>query len=342
MKAIVLKEHGELDKLLFEDVADPVPGPYEVVVRVHASGLNHCDIDVRRGVFGVEHKLPHVMGVDAAGEVVAVGSEVTLWKEGDRVSPHFMLSCGHCANCRAGKENICENADILGVTVWGGYAQKTKVRENNLVRLPDEVSFQDAAASMIPFATAWEALIETAKLQAGETILINGAGGGVGSHAVQIAALAGARVIASVGADEKGERLLKMGADSFINYKKEGLVDGVMRLTDGKGVDVAMDGIGGEILKGSIKALADGGRIAAIGAHGGEVVDIDMIEFFRKHISLLGCGRSTREIADTVLDLMARGKLKPVIHGTYPLEDAPKAQGIMESRDFFGRLVLKP
>lgn len=342
MKAIVLREHGGLDKLLFEDVSDPVAVANEVIIKVHASGLNHCDIDVRRGVFGVAQALPHVMGVDAAGEVLAVGPDVTLWKVGDRVSPHFMLSCGKCANCRNGHENICANADVLGVTAWGGYAQQVKVRENNLVALPDNVSFSDAAASMIPFATSWEALIVTAKLRAGETVLINGAGGGVGSHAVQVAKLAGARVIASVGADDKAEKIKLLGADEIINYKTEALVDGVMRLTNGRGVDVVMDGIGGEILKSSIKALADGGRLASIGAHGGEVVDIDMIEFFRKHISLLGCGRSTKEIASTVLDLMSRGKLQPVIHGAYPLAHAAEAHAIMESRNFFGRLILQP
>lgn len=342
MKAIVLREHGGLDKLLFEDVADPVPGANEVLINVHASGLNHCDIDVRRGVFGVPQALPHVMGVDAAGEIVAVGGDVTLWRVGDRVSPHFMLSCGKCANCRSGHENICLNSDVLGVTVWGGYAQKIKVRETNLVALPDNVSFADAAASMIPFATSWEALIVTAKLRAGETVLINGAGGGVGSHAVQVAKLAGARVIASVGAADKGEKIMALGADDIINYKEEGLAEGVMRLTNGRGVDVVMDGIGGDILKASIKALADGGRLASIGAHGGEVVDIDMIEFFRKHISLLGCGRSTREIATTVLDLMSRGKLTPVLHGAFPLEQAADAQAVMESRNFFGRIILEP
>ncbi|UDL94745.1 zinc-binding dehydrogenase [Lichenihabitans sp. PAMC28606] len=342
MKAIVLREHGGLEQLRYETVADPVVTGNMVVVQIRASGLNHCDIDVRNGTFGVEQKLPHVMGVDAAGEVVAIGHDVSLWKVGDRVAPHFVVSCGHCAHCRSGRENICENADILGVTVWGGYAEKLMVPESNLIALPDSVSFIDAAASMVPFATAWEALITTARLQAGETVLINAAGGGVGSHAVQIARLAGARVIASVGADDKIDKVMALGADAVINYRKETLVDGVQRLTSGRGVDVVLDGVGGDILKQSLKALGDGGRLASIGAHGGEIVDIDMIEFFRKHITLLGCGRSTREIAATVLGLMAAGRLKAVLQGTFPLAKAADAQALMESRNFFGRIVLQP
>jgi NADPH:quinone reductase-like Zn-dependent oxidoreductase len=342
MKAVVLKAYGGTDQLSYQDVSDPVPVKDEVVVRVRASGLNHCDIDVRRGVFGVTQPLPHVMGVDAAGEVAAVGPDVTRWKVGDRVSPHFVLACGHCVNCREGRENICLNVQILGVDVWGGYAEKLKVRQTQLIALPENLSFVDAAASMVPFATAWEALVATAKIRVGETVLINAAAGGVGSHAVQIARLAGARVIASVGAADKVEKVKALGAHDVVNYREEDLAAGVMRLTNGRGVDLAFDGVGGDILKGTIKALADGGRIASIGAHGGEIVDIDMIDFFRRHLTVMGCGRFTREIAATVLDLMARGDLKPVIHDVFELSEAAKAQALMESRNFFGRIVLQP
>ena len=342
MKAMVLKAYGGTDQLSYQEVANPVPVRDEVVVRVHAAGLNHCDIDVRRGVFGVTQPLPHVMGVDAAGEVMAVGPDVTRWKIGDRVSPHFVLACGHCANCREGRENICLNVQILGVDVWGGYAEQLKVRQTQLIALPDGVSFIDAAASMVPFATAWEALVSTAKIRVGETVLINAAAGGVGSHAVQVARLAGARVIASVGAADKIDKVKALGAHEAINYREEGLAEGVMRLTGGRGVDLAFDGVGGDILKASLKALADGGRLASIGAHGGEIVDIDMIDFFRRHLTVMGCGRFTQEIATTVLGLMARGDLKPVIHDVFELREAASAQELMESRNFFGRIVLQP
>ncbi|KAF7525465.1 hypothetical protein G7054_g11087 [Neopestalotiopsis clavispora] len=345
MKAVVLHSYGGPEALCYEDIEDPIPKDNEVLIRLSATALNHVDIDVRNGTSGVEsiQSLPHVPGVDAVGVVESIGSAVVQWKEGDRVAPHFILSCTNCANCRAGRENICSASQILGLTHWGGYAEKVCVPEHALVRIPNEVGLEDAAAGMTPFATAWEALIMTAGLKAGETILVTGAGGGVGSHAVQVATLAGARVIASVGADDKIEQLRSLGfADEFVNYRKETLMEAVMKLTTGRGVDVVFDGIGGQILKDSIQCLANGGRIASIGAHGGEVVDIDMIQFFRKHLTMHGCGRSTKEIVVTVLDLMARGKLRPVIAGRYLLDEVKKAHEIMESRDFFGRLLLLP
>lgn len=349
MKAIVLHEHGGVEKLSYEEIADPVPQAYDVLIRVEATAVNHVDIDVRNGTSGVEgiQSLPHVPGVDAVGVVQLVGSAVTMWKIGDRVASHFILSCTKCTNCRSGRENICTSSEILGLTHWGGYAELVCVPEHNLVRIPDAVGLDAAAAGMTPFATAWEALIVTAGLKAGETVLITGAGGGVGSHAVQVAALAGARVIACAGDDLKLDRardLIDNGgsADDMINYKTQSLVDAVMKATGGKGVDVVFDGIGGQILKDCIQCLADGGRIASIGAHGGEVVDIDMIQFFRKHLTMHGCGRSTKEIMTTVLDLMGRGKLQPLVDKKYHLRNADDAHKHMESRNFFGRILLVP
>lgn len=345
MKAVVLHSHGGSEVLSYEEIADPVPRANEVLIRLVATALNHVDIDVRNGTSGVEsiQKLPHIPGVDAVGVVESIGSAVMLWKTGDRVAPHFILSCTKCPNCRGGRENICTASEILGLTHWGGYAEKVCVPEHNLVRIPDGVELEDAAAGMTPFATAWEALIVTAGIRAGETVLVTGAGGGVGSHAVQVAALAETTVIACVGADDKIETLRKLGfANEFVNYRKEPLVEAVARLTGGRGVDVVFDGIGGQILKDSIHCLADGGRIASIGAHGGEVVDIDMIQFFRKHLTMHGCGRSTKEIVATVLDLMEKGKLKPVIAEKYPLGEVKRAHEVMESRGFFGRILLLP
>ena len=342
MKAIALHEYGGFDALRFEEVPTPEPGLGEVLIRVHAAGVNHCDTDVRRGVFGVLQRFPHVMGVDAAGVVESVGPGVTAFEPGDRVAPHFMLSCGACRNCRRGLENICLNAQVLGVTTWGSYAQYVKVAQHNVIRLPDGLSFEDAAAALVPFATAWEGLVTVAKLTAGETVLVNAAGSGVGSAAVQIARLAGARVIATVGSDEKAAQARALGAEAVVNYSRDNVAEAVMRLTGGLGVDVAFDMVGGARLLDCVAALAQGGRIATVGAHGGEKVEFDMIEFFRKHISMHGCGRSTPVIAADVLALVAAGKLKPVLFRTFPLAEAAAAHRLMESRAFFGRMVLLP
>ncbi len=342
MKAIVLKGYGGFDELRYEETPTPEPGYGEILIRNHATGVNHCDTDVRRGIFGVAQSFPHVMGVDSAGTVAAVGPGVTAFKPGDRVAPHFLLSCGTCRNCLRGRENICLKGEVLGVTTWGTYAEFTKVRENNVVRLPDGLGFTEAVAAQVPFATAWEALIDVGRLQVGETVLVNAAGSGVGSAGIQVAKLAGAHVIATTGSDEKFAAARALGADEVLNYSTTNIGEAVYGLTGGLGVDIAFDMVGGDRLLDCVAATADGGRIVTVGAHAGEQVEIDMIEFFRKHISMHGCGRSTRAIVSTVLDLVAQGKLKPVIFKTFDLAEAGAAQEVMESRNFFGRMVMLP
>ena len=342
MEAVVLREYGGFDKLRLEEVPLPEIGAGDILIRNRAVGVNHCDTDVRRGVFGIAQTFPHVMGVDAAGEVVAIGSDVDGFAQGDRVAPHFLLSCGTCRNCIAGRENMCLRAGVLGVTTWGTYAQFVKVRANNAVHLPDALSYSQAVAAQVPFATAWEALIEVGQLKAGETALINAAGSGVGSAGVQIAKLAGARVIATTGSDEKFAAARELGADEVINYESTNVGEAVMRLTDGLGVDLAHDMVGGNRLLDCIAAVGQGGRIVSVGAHAGARVEIDMIELFRKHVSLHGCGRSTRAIVAKVLALVAAGRLRPVIAADYALADAPSAHRLMESRKFFGRIVMDP
>jgi NADPH:quinone reductase-like Zn-dependent oxidoreductase len=342
MEAMVLRQYGGFDQLRMEQVPLPEIGAGEILVRARAIGVNHCDTDVRRGAFGVAQTFPHVMGVDAAGEIVAVGPGVDGFAEGDRVAPHFLLTCGVCRYCVAGRENICLHAGVLGVTTWGTYAQFVKVPARNVVRLPDALSYVDAVAAQVPFSTAWEALVEVGRLTAGETVLVNAAGSGVGSAGVQIAKLAGARVIATTGSEEKFAAAGELGADAVINYESTNVAEAVMRLTDGVGADLALDMVGGARLLDCIGAAAPGGRIVSVGAHGGERVELDMIELFRKHVSLHGCGRSTRAIVAKVLDLVAAGKLRSVIAASYALADAPAAHRLMESRRFFGRIVMDP
>ena len=343
MKAAVIHGYGEaFDTLVYEDVQTPAAGPGELLIRVHAAGVNHCDTDLRRGLFGVASPMPHVMGVDAAGAVAEVGPGVTGFGEGDRVAPHFMLSCGACAACRDGRENLCIDAGVLGVTQWGGYAEYVRVRHDHVVRIPDSLTDEDAVAGQIPFATAWEALIEEIAIRAGETVLVTAAGGGVGSAALQVAKLAGARVIAAAGSAEKLAKARTLGADAGIDYTRQDIGAEARRLTHGRGVDAALEMTGGAILVGAIDALAPGARLATIGAHGGERVEIDFVALFRKHVSVHGCGRSTRAHVERVLGLMAEGHLKPVIHRVFPLSEAPAAHALMESRNFFGRMIMRP
>lgn len=342
MKAIVLHKNGGPEQLSYEDIETPKPGPGEVLIRVRAAGVNHVDIDIRKGASGMAGKFPHILGVDAAGVIEELGEGVTMWQEGDRVAPHFILNCGICSNCIRGAENICLNFHVLGATTWGTYAQYVKVSQHHLVRIPKRLSFDQAVSSYVPFATAWEALVTEGKIAPGENALVNAAGSGVGSAAVQVAKLAGARVIASAGSASKLRQAKQLGADHTINYNEKDIAKEVQRLTGGLGVDIALDMVGGDIFLQTIEALAAGGRLVTVGAHGGEKIKLDMIELFRKHISIHGCGRSTRAIAEQVMGLVAVGKLTPVIHAKFKLRDAAEAHKVMESRKFFGRMVLNP
>ncbi len=342
MKAIALHQHGGVDALHYETLPTPDPGPGEVLVRVRAAGVNHIDLDIRNGSAGIASPFPHVMGVDAVGEVAALGTGVEEWQLGERVVPHFILHCGSCADCTAGRENTCQAAGILGATVWGTYAEYVKVGRQHLVRVPDGPDDAEAVSAYIPFATAWEALIEVGHLQGGETLLINAVGSGVGSAGLQVAALTGARIIATAGSAAKLERARAAGAEGTINYRDEPIEARVRDLTEGRGVDCVFDCVGGNVLQQSIAALAPGGRLLSVGAHAGEVVPVDMIQLFRKHATLHGCGRSTRAIGQRVLELVAEGKLQPVIQQRFSLADAGAAQTLIESREVYGRLVLEP
>ncbi len=342
MKAIVLHKTGGPDQLSYEDVDTPTPGPGEVLIRVRAAGVNHVDIDIRKGVSGMTLKFPHIPGVDAAGVIAGLGAGVTMWQEGDRVAPHFILHCGICSNCIRGAENICLNFHVLGATTWGTYAQYVKVGQHHVVRIPKRLSFDQAVSSYVPFATAWEALVTVGKVEPGENVLVNAAGGGVGSAGVQVAKLAGARVIATAGSATKLRQAKQLGADHTINYNDQNIGEEVRRFTGGQGVNLALDMVGGKVFLQTIDALAAGGRLVTVGAHAGETVKLDMIELFRKHISVHGCGRSTRAIAEQVMGVVSVGKLTPVIHAKFKLRDAAEAHKVMESRKFFGRMVLNP
>ncbi len=340
MQAVVLDRHGDADVLRLAEVARPVPGPGQVLLRLRSAGVNHVDIDIRAGVSGMSVPLPHIPGVDGAGEIAALGAGVTGFAAGDRVMPHFVLACGHCRQCLAGHENICEDFGILGATCPGTYAQYVCVGAHHLMRIPAGVDDVAAAAGFVPFATAWEALVEAGAITAGQTVLVNAGGSGVSSAGIQVAALAGARVITTAGSADKLARAAALGADAGINYREADITATVLGLTDGRGVDLVLDMVGGEVLKQSIAAVAAGGRVVSVGAHAGEVVDIDMIQLFRKHVSVHGCGRSTRATGEHVLRLMAAGRLRPVLARTLPLAEAGEAHRLLEARALFGRVVL--
>lgn len=340
MKAVVMTGFGGPEVLEVREVPDPEPGPREVVVRLDHAALNHLDLDIRNGVAGMQVVFPHVLGTEGVGIIETVGTEVKGWERRQRVGTFAFRTCGDCPGCRSGRENMCAHVTTLGGQQWGAYAERICVRDDQLVALPDALSFEDAMASY-KLATAWEGLVETAALQPGESVLVTGAGGGVGSAAVVLAHHLGARVIAASGSDEKNERLTALGADDVINYQAEPLADALARIAGDDGVDAVFDVAAGPQLVTAVRALRWGGRAVVVGAHGGERIEVDMLDLFRRHVAIHGCGRYTRAILAAVFEARCTGLPKPPVHAVFPLAEAADAHRVMHSRKFFGRLLLR-
>jgi NADPH:quinone reductase-like Zn-dependent oxidoreductase len=319
-----------------------VPGPRDVVVRVRSVGLNHVDVDMRNGTSRLPLALPHTLGFEVGGEVAAVGDEVDAFATGDRVTPLYQVACRACAACLAGGQQFCERLEMLGVQRAGGYAELVVVPAASVVALPDDVSFDEAAATQTTFATAWHCLITRANLRAGETVLISAAGSGVGSAGLQVARRAGARVIVSAGSDEKLARARELGADAGVNYAEEDLTARVLEETGGRGVDVVLEHVGGAVFRNSLAAVATGGRVVVCGGHAGEVVPLDLIELFRHEWSVIGCARATEAEIARVIEMVGRGDFEPTISEHFPLEAAADAHRAMEDRRQFGKLILHP
>ncbi len=340
MKAVIFNEFGDSGVLRCTDVPDPAPGPGEVLVELHRAAINHVDLDVRSGVSRFGFTLPHILGIEGAGDVVAAGAGVDEALLGERVAIYYIKHCGSCQYCFAGQQNLCDQRQLFGEHIPGTYAEKIVIPAGNCLRLPQGVSYEAGAASVVVFGTAWHALISTAQLRPGETVLIHSVGGGVASAALQIAKLAGTFVIVTASSDEKLERAREHGANLTINYRNADVFKTVDEWTYGRGVDVVFDTVGGATFKESMFHMAPGGRLLSIGAHAGEHTDLDLIELFRRHVSLMGSHTQTKREADEVLSLIARGMLHPYIWRTYPLDRAPDAHEALASREHYGKILL--
>ena len=341
MKAVVFHEFGKSDVLRVEELPDPAPGVNEVVVDVTASALNHLDVDVREGISRFPIEFPHTLGVEPVGRIAALGEGVEGWEVGDRVAVYLIATCGNCLYCRTGRESLCTAPDwFISMGTGGGYAEQVTCKASQLIRIPDGVSDVEAAASNIAFGTAWHMLITRAKLRAGETVLVSSVGSGIGSAAVQVAKHAGAFVIGTSSRDDKLAKANELGLDVGVNYTTQNVVEEVLRVTDGHGVDVVYEHVGGELFQAGLDSLAKDGRLVICGAHAGEVVDFDIIPFFRRQLQVIGSFVFDRYEVEKCFDLIGRGALKPQVAATFPLEEAAQAMELMESREFFGKIVL--
>jgi NADPH:quinone reductase-like Zn-dependent oxidoreductase len=340
VKAVVFHEFGGLDVLRLEDVSEPQPGPGEVLIDIAASALNHLDVDVREGVSRFPIEPPHILGLEIAGRISALGEGTEGWELGDRVMPFLMDTCGECRYCRTGRESLCLSAGFISFVTVGGYAEKLACKARQLIRIPDELTDEAAAAIQIAFGTAWHMLFTRGNLRAGETVLVNSVGSGIGSAAVQLAHLAGATVIGTAGSDDKLARAAELGMDHGINHTRQDVVEEVLRLTDGRGADLAYEHVGGELFQKALDSLTKDGRLVTCGAHAGEVVPFDIIPFFRAQKSIIGSFVYTRAEVETCLELARRGKITPLVHQVFPLADAREAMALMERREHFGKILL--
>ncbi len=345
MKAVIFEKHGGPEVLHVANVPDPTPRGDEVVVRVRACSINHLDLWVRSGIPGIEIPMPHIPGSDVSGEVASVGELVTHLRVGDKVILAPGISCGHCAACLAGDDNLCREYTLLGYKVDGGCAELVKAPARNALPLPEGLSFEEAAAVPLVFLTAWHMLVTRAKLQPGEDVLVLGGGSGVGSAAIQIAKVLGARVIATVGSEEKIERTKALGADHVILHSnpdaKTGWQAEVKRLTNRRGVDVVFEHVGEATWSQSVACLAVNGRLVTCGATTGYDAKIDLRFLFSRHLSILGSYMGSKAELFPVLELLARKQVRAVIDKVFPLDQCAEAHARMERREQFGKIVLK-
>ncbi|AUX08738.1 NADPH2:quinone reductase [Halalkaliarchaeum desulfuricum] len=342
MKAVQFTEHGDRSVITYDDYPEPDVGRNEVLIDVKAGALNHLDIWTRRGLPGIDPEMPHVPGSDAAGVVLETGPDVTRFDEGDRVALSAGVGCGRCEFCRDGDESMCVRYRIIGEHLPGVHAERAAVPEDNLIPVPDDVDWEIAGSATLVFQTAWRMLVDRADLEAGETVLVLGASGGVGHAAVQIAAHAGAEVFAAASTDEKLQYADDCGADHLINYETQNFAGAIRELTGKRGVDVVVDHVGEATYDDSLKSLAKGGRLVTCGATTGPNPPAGLNRIFWNQLSVIGSTMATPGQADDVLSLVWDGTFEPRIREVLPMSRTARAHELLENREGFGKVVVKP
>jgi NADPH:quinone reductase-like Zn-dependent oxidoreductase len=340
MKAVRIHEFGGPEVLKYEDIPDPVLRKDHVLVRIRACALNHLDVWVRKGLPGV--KLPHTLGSDIAGEVVEVGDYVSGIKPGQRVLLAPMTFDNSCAQCMAGRQNMCPRFTVLGNLTEGGYRELIEIPEVNVIPIPGGLEFNEAASVPLVFLTAWHMLVTRSQIRPGQTVLVLGAGSGVGSAAIQVCRLFNATVITTAGDERKLEKARELGADHVINHYKQKISEEVKKITARAGVDIVFEHVGSATWEESMKSLKAGGTIVTCGATTGFEAKFDLRFLFARQLSFLGSYMGTMGELHEVLKHVFSGKLKPVIDTTFPLKDARAAHERLEKSEMFGKIVLNP
>jgi alcohol dehydrogenase len=338
MRALTLVADRKLE--LVDAPPPPPPGAGEVQVRVKAIGLNHIDVWGWRGMAFAKRKLPLVAGAEAAGEVAAVGPDVTGLKAGDPVVAYGGLTDGTCKACREGRDNLCENVTgIMGFHVDGFARDLVNMPARLVIPVPAGVPFRDAACAPVAFATVQHMLFDNAKLEPGETILVQAGGSGIGTSAIKMAKQIGATVITTVGDDEKAAKAKALGADHVINYRKDRFETIVRKLTGKKGVDVAFEHVGPDTFNGSLLCLKRGGRLVTCGSTTGQSIQMNLFQLYLQQYRIFGSfGASIRNVRESLAKMA--GGLTPVIDTEVALADFERGLARLESRQVFGKIIV--
>jgi NADPH:quinone reductase-like Zn-dependent oxidoreductase len=342
MKAARIHQHGGPEVLRYEDVPDPQIKANQILVRVRACALNHLDLFVRAGIPGLKFSMPHILGSDIAGEVVAVGELCERVQPGWRVLLSPGQSCRQCAQCVSGLDNYCRKYTMFGYAVDGGDCELLAAPEYSAIPIPDDMSFEEAAAVPLVFLTAWHMLMARAALQPGEDVLVLAASSGVGSAAIQIAKMFQCRVIATAGGEAKMAKARELGADHVIDHYQQDIAAEVKKLTARRGVDVVFEHVGTATWQKSFESLAPAGRLVTCGATTGFDAKLDLRFLFSRQYSLLGSFMGTMGELHQVLKFVFRQQLKPVIDRVYPLAEIRSAHERLENKEQFGKVILKP
>ena len=340
MRAAIFHENGGPEVVRIEDIPRPVPKPGEVLVEVRAAALNHLDLWVRRGM-PIETTMPHIGGSDISGVIVEVGDGVSEARAGERVVINPSLWCGECEWCSRGEESLCVKFRILGEHTDGGFCEYVAVAADHVYAIPDDLSFEDAAALPIAYMTAWRALARAA-LQPGEDVLVIGASGGTALAAVQFAKMLGARVFAVTKGEENVARLKSLGADVVYDRAAEDFSAGVFRDTNKRGVGVVVENVGSPTWNGSVRALARNGRLVTYGATAGPRVELDVRVLFWKQLQIIGTTMASRAEFEAMLETVFSGRVRPVVDSVMPLDHAREAHEKLEAGGQFGKIVLVP
>jgi alcohol dehydrogenase len=338
MRALRLVADRKLE--LVETPRPAAPAEGEVQIRVHAVGLNHLDLWGFRGMAFAKRTLPLVVGAEAAGEIAALGAGVTQFRPGQKVVMYGAMTCGRCAACQEGRDNLCENVGgIMGFHLDGFARDLINMPARLVVPVPDGVALRDAACAPIAFGTVEHMLFDNAKLKPGETVLVHAGGSGIGSAAIVMAKALGCTVITTVGNDAKADKAKALGADHVINYKTDRFEGVTRKLTAKKGVDVVFEHVGGEGFNGSLLCLKRGGRLVTCGSTAGPTVTINLMQLFQQQYKIFGSfGCSIRNIRDS-LAKMAAGQ-RPVIDTEVPLAEFERGLARLESRQVFGKVIV--